>query len=166
MQTTKGDVAQLIVREEFEDILEQVHLKVLQKIRERGETWTPLYSWDHTNLHESINFQKVGFSAEQRVDLGVKAPDMHQVIEHVFGDMKRRLHARLQKESYKVTGRQCQVFAKNIFENEITAEGIAQNVVGLPLVYQMISTAKGLSFIYNNKMYVGTGGDWIPRFWR
>lgn len=135
-------------------------------IRDKGETWTPLYSWDHTNLHENINYEKVGFSEQQRVALGVKAPDMHQMIEHVFAIMKQRLMVDLQRENFKVTGRQCQVMAKRIFYNQITTKGLAELQQRLPLVYQMISTEKGQAFIYNNKMYVGTGGNWVLRAWR
>lgn len=156
----------MIVMEEFEDILKQVHLKVLQKIRERGETWTPLYSWDHTNLHENINYEKVGFSEDQRVALGVKAPDMHQMIEHVFGIMKQRLMVELHLKNFKVTGRECQEMAKSIFKTQITADGLASLQKRLPLLYEMISTEKGQTFYHNNKMYAGTGGNWALRYWR
>jgi hypothetical protein len=163
----EGREAKAITREEFEDILKKVHQKVLQMIAARGENWTPLYSWDHTNLHEKINFQKVGFSEQQRVALGVRAPDMHQVIEHVFGYMKQKFHVKLLQQGYKVPGRRCQQIARDIFYSVVTPQGIAGNVARMPLVYKMISTAKGQFFVHtDNKMYVGTGGNWVTKPWR
>lgn len=163
-----GEPAQTITREEFEDILKAVHIRILQMIRDRGMTWTPMYSWDHTNLHENINYGKVGFAAQQRVALGVRAPDMHRVIEHVFGYCKPKLHAELYRLDYQADGKKCQELTKEVFYNNVTANKVQADVAKLPLVYKIISTPEGQSFVYqpNGKMYQGSGGNWVKRAYR
>jgi hypothetical protein len=40
-----------------------------------------------------LTMARLALAAQQRVALGVRAPDMHRVIEHVFGSCKPKLHA-------------------------------------------------------------------------
>ena len=61
--------ASSVTREEFEDIMRAVKVKVKQLIRARGESWVPLYSWDHPSFHEDIDYARVGIREDQRVQL-------------------------------------------------------------------------------------------------
>ena len=159
--------AYTITREEFEDFLAAAHKKVVEKIAEGGVRWEPLYSWDHTALHENINYERVGFSKQQRVQLGVRAPDMHKAIEHVFGYIKPRLHARLYQADYQATAVQCQNLAKQVFMETALANRIGRDVATLPLTYRVISTPKGQWFKDGKgKVHYGTGGDWPPATYR
>lgn len=103
MQTLEGEEAKQITRQEFEDLMKQVGIKVKEKLRAKGAHWQPLWSWDHVSLHEGIDWHRVGLTANQRVPLGVRAPDMHKPIEHVFAFLKRALHYELYKGSYQLT---------------------------------------------------------------
>lgn len=145
--------------------MKAVHIKILGMIRAMGLNWTPMYSWDHTNLHENIDWAKVGFAKEQRVALGVRAPDMHKVIEHVFGYCKPKLHAELYKLDYQADGRKCQQLTKQVFYNNVTANKVKADAAKLPLIYQIISTPEGQPFVYqpDGKMYQGSGGNWVKR---
>lgn len=165
MQTIRDHKeAKTITREEFEDILKVVHQQVLQKIRDSGEHWEPLYSWDHTNLHEDIAYPRVGFRENQRVKLGVKAPDMHQVIEHVFGAVKRNFMAQLYRVDFKITGASAQKLCREVSEQTINKEGIKSNLDKLPLLYKIIATAKDQQFTHTDgKRYLGVGGDWAQK---
>lgn len=168
MQIISGErEAYTITKEEFEDFLAAAHKKVVEKIAEGGVRWEPLYSWDHTALHENLDFKRVGFSRHQRIQLGVRAPDMHKAIEHVFGYIKPRLHARLYQADYKATAVQCQQLAKQVFMETALADRIGRDVATLPLTYQVISKAKGKWFQDKKlKWHCGTGGDWPPATYR
>jgi arylamine N-acetyltransferase len=167
MQIASGERKALtITREEFEDVMAEVHKKVLKMISDKGQSWQPLYSWDHTALHENVDYSRMGFSKQQRVALGVRAPDMHKVIEHVFGYIKPRMHARLYQADYKVTALECQRLAKRVFMEAALAEKIKKDVASLPLTYKVINTKKGESFVVGKKVHFGTGGDWPPSTYR
>jgi len=144
-----------------------VNQKVLQMIRESGQDWQPLYSWDHPNLHENVNFDRVGFRKDQRVELGVKAPDMHKAIEHIFNQIKPRLHSELHRSNYKVTGRMAQNMARDIFYRNITAASVKADVESLVDTYKFISKPPTERFQDRHGVWhVGTGGGWAPKGFR
>ena len=135
----------------------EVHKKVLKMISDKGQSWQPLYSWDHTALHENVDYSRMGFSKQQRVALGVRAPDMHKVIEHVFGYIKPRMHERLYQADYQVTALECQRLAKRVFMEAALAEKIKKDVASLPLTYRVISTKKGESLWWGRKCTLALG---------
>lgn len=147
--------------------MKAINQKVLAEIAKRGETWEPLYSRDHPSVHEHINFERVGIKKEQRVALGVKAPDMHKVIEHVFGQIKPKLHAALYRHKYRVTGELAQSIAKDLFMTQVTAASVSADVQTLPDTYRCIATSVGSTWRDRHGLsHMGTGGDWAIKGFR
>lgn len=164
MQTLEGEEAKQITRQEFEDLMKQVVIKVKEKLRAKGAHWQPLWSWDHVSLHEGIDWHRVGLTANQRVPLGVRAPDMHKPIEHVFAFLKRALHYELYKGSYQLTPTVAQQKLRQIFYNELKAKSVAADVASLPYVYKLVSTPCNQAVCLPDGTWeCGTGGNWAPK---
>ena len=167
MQTIEGALAQQITRAEFEDIMKPVAKKAKTKLRAEGHRWQPLWSWDHVALHEDIDWDKVGISKQHRVPLGVRAPDMHKPIEHVFAFLKRRLHAELYRCSYKLSPIEAQSKLKQIFYEQVKASSVAADVSSLPDVYKLVSTPCNMAVhLSDGSWKCGTDGNWAPRAYR
>jgi hypothetical protein len=167
MQTLEGEVAKQITREEFQDVMKQVVLKAKAMLATGGCRWQPLWSWDHVSLHEDIDWHVVGIDKRDRVPLGVRAPDMHKPIEHVFALLKRLLHAELYRCSYDITSREAQQKLKDIFYSKVKPEHVAADVASLPTVYKLVSTPCNRAVhLPDGSWKCGTGGNWVPRAYR
>lgn len=160
-------MAQQITRQEFEDIMKEAVKKVKAMLAANNARWTPLWSWDHVALHEHIDWARVGIPRVQRVPLGVRAPDKHKPIEHVFAFLKRQLHAELYRCSYTMTPSQAQQKQRDIFYGQVTPASVAADVATLPCVYKLVSTPCNQAvFLPDGNWKCGTGGDWVPRAYR
>lgn len=133
-------------------------LAVLQCAR---KGWKPLYCYDNNRIQAGANFRRMGFHRSQWVNIPTYSPDFNKPIEHVFNQIKEKLRIRLYQHKGPVTATLLQQWVVDVWENEISAEGIAKDVESLKNTYLAVSTKKGESVhAPNGQSLLGTGGDW------
>ncbi len=111
----------------------------------------PFYSWDNASFHTSVNLQAIGIQQADMWKLPPNSPDMHKVIEHVVGRVKRALREELCDNARLTTVEHIKDVCKDVFFNKITKESVKKDIDSLPTTYRHIHTKKSKG---------GREGDW------
>lgn len=172
LQTKRGgDEAASTTSEEFVDNLWLIVAKWMRDTRT-----FPVLSYDNNKIQAAVDITRLEYAQGQegkpvirlipalnKVDLPTYSPDMNRVIEHVFGDVKQRVRTVIygaQRDFTKPAVLQDEV--KKAF-NALTPGAVRKDVYGLPVLWQVLSTAEGATFQDSQgHIHVGTGGDYPP----
>lgn len=137
---------------EWADVMRRIKEEVEEKLKALpgGKPhWRVLWSYDNDKIHQDITLQaalKVGGRA--RAPLPPYSHDIHRVVEHALGRLKRAFNLWLYTHPGKRTMEGYMAAVQDIFYTQITAKSIRREVKKLPSVYRAIKEAKG---------------DWPPR---
>lgn len=125
----------------------------------------PKFSFDNASTQATVDLAAMGMTEAERVPLAPYMPDGHQVIEHAFANLKRDLWNNIYEYGAPANAAAAQTRVQEVFmtlDADRKADSIYANVHGkLIRCYQVVSTAKGLTFEgLNGKVLEGSGGDW------
>jgi hypothetical protein len=172
LQTKRGgNEAASTTSEEFVDNLWMI---IAQWVRDTHTQ--PVLSYDNNKIQAAVDVSHLEYAQGQegkpvirlnpalnKVDLPTYSPDMNRIIEHVFGDVKQRVRSVIygaQRDFTKPAVLQDEV--KKAFKS-LTPGAVKKDVYGLPLLWQILSTAEGATFQDSQgHTHVGTGGDYPP----
>ena len=148
-------------QEEFEDAMAQLVEFARKEMKKKG--LKPLFSYDNNKIQAGADLERMGLEEDERVPLAAYMPDGHQVIEHVFGQLKASIWNDLYEHGDIRSAHDAQARFHRLFK-KLPKFSIAANAFKMPLVYEMIATEKGVLFMGpDGSMYQGTGGDWALR---
>jgi hypothetical protein len=158
--------------EEIQDIINSWWPKAKADLKARG--LAPKLSMD--NIAIQAGAKGVGLVADQRIHLPPYSPDMHKVIEHEVGQLKRAVYTRLYKEHYNVTSAQVQQIVRDIFycnvDDPVSKKKAADLKAGmikrlkadsddLFYTYKVISMEEGTEWVDDQGIvHRGVGGGW------
>lgn len=93
------------------------------------------------------------------------SPDCNRPVEHAFGSGKTRVRNNLYMDKQRVTsGSQLRPVVHKQFTDEMPPMAVKLDVEGLPLLWEILKTEKGVHWEdEEGKLHVGSGGDWGPR---
>ena len=141
--------------------------KVMSKIQKTAEATNakhglgePLYSFDHASIHNMEMLEQLGITSGvdgNRVPLPARSPDMHKVIEHVFGILEGGMQALLHDDPSLTKGAQYAAALRNLFRAIITQQSIEKDVRSLMPLYGLLHKSKNAG---------GVEGDWPPAKFR
>jgi hypothetical protein len=142
-----------VTQEEFRDIM-RGFIAAANAVAARPE-WRektgglggPLYSFDGASAHWSVEaLEELGVTVDLLLPLPAKSPDMHKVIEHVFGRMKPKLRDWLYHHPAKRTLEEYMAQVVRLFwENAEVAgqETIDGDVASLHATYEKVVECRG-----------------------
>jgi hypothetical protein len=94
------------------------------------------------------------------------SPDLHQVIEHRFAEMKQYLVNRVYQLGFEnVTSASLRQFVLE-YCRTITPQVIQADIRNLVECYQVVRTPVGCSVLINGRPVDGVGGGWPPKHYR
>jgi hypothetical protein len=128
----------------------RMRLQRLLKKAKDGVQLRPLFSFDSAKIHKSaLGAQFAELRKEYKWSMGMRfalpvySPDMHRVIEHAHARAVLQFRQWLYEHPAEVTiGRYKTEFEK-IFRECCTPDIIAQDVAGLPELYQVVKARDG-----------------------
>lgn len=110
-----------------------------------GAAW----SWDRSHVHDHLQLSAVwpdnATHPVARHPLAHYSPDMHKVIEHVFGYIKPAFHQEVYKlgMSKNLTSTSAQELLRRVCHQKITAAGVAADCASLLDTLYIIAGDKG-----------------------
>lgn len=113
------------------------------------------------NPEETVSLHPDGF----KLPLPGYSHDLNRPVEHLFGTVKHLIKCELYADWGKYhNARKLQSLVYSMFHN-LPAHGLSshvkEDVDGLPLLWQIISTPAGVRFTDSKgRVHVGTGGDY------
>lgn len=94
------------------------------------------------------------------------SPDLHQVIEHRFAELKQHLVNRVYQLGFEnVTTAALRLFVLE-YCMTITPQLIQADIQNLVKCYQVVRTPIGSSLLINNRSVDGVAGGWPPKHFR
>lgn len=108
-----------------------------------------LWSYDNDKIHQDIILQsQLRIGGRNRAPLPPYSHDIHRVVEHTLGRLKRRFNLWLYTHPQQRSMQDYMRALQHIFYSIGETKAIADDVASLPSVYRAIKKAKG---------------DWPPR---
>jgi hypothetical protein len=161
-------IAKTLTSEEFEDVMAKVASMARDGLAKKG--LTPLFSWDNAAVQRPASLDRMGITEAERVPLPDYSPDMHKVIEHMFGLLKPLVKKQvIMPSKAKVDALEAMALVKECWEylGHRTRKSIKKDVEGLKLTWLIISTPEGEpTRAVRGKTFTGTGGGWAPKGFR
>lgn len=94
------------------------------------------------------------------------SPDLHQVIEHRFAELKQYLVNSVYQVGFgNVTSELLRAFVLE-YCSTITPQLIQADILNLVKCYQVVACRVGASVLINGKSVAGVGGGWPPKQFR
>lgn len=147
MQTKKGTIARGPTSEEFLHVMEYFREEAFKVAKRHPHIFTqgcpPLFSFDNPPIHNKAPLASIGMQQAERVDLPPCSPDMHKVIEHVFGSLTGGMNASLARDPALRSTPMYKAELERLFHAMITPEGVGRDVESLPDTYQGILDVGG-----------------------
>jgi hypothetical protein len=157
-----------LTSEEFEDVMAKVASMARDGLAKKG--LTPLFSWDNAAVQRPASLDRMGITEAERVPLPDYSPDMHKVIEHMFGLLKPLVKKQvIMPSKAKVDALEAMALVKECWEylGHRTRKSIKKDVEGLKLTWLIISTPEGEpTRAVRGKTFTVTGGGWAPKGFR
>ena len=156
MQTKKQQAAKGPTGGEFLDIM-KVFKKHAEKINIEYGLEDPVYSFDNAPIHDMSLLETIGIQGTDRAPLPARSPDMHKVIEHVFGTLEGAMQRELHADPGLCTAEQYKKVLVRLFNENITAESVRKDISSLKGTYDMIRKCRDAG---------GVEGGWPPSKYR
>lgn len=93
----------------------------------------------------------------RKLPLPAQSPDLHKVIEHLIGDLKRKVNRCLMDKPHIRTKEQIKAEFERVWREDIKADGIRKDIRSLEGTYTVVSTTRADG---------GTDGDLAPKQYR
>lgn len=142
MQTKKGDPARGPTSEEFLHVMKDFRGEALKVAAQHPSVFTtgvrPKFSFDNPPIHNRAALATIDIKPEDRVRLPPRSPDMHKVIEHIFGTLTRAMNVSLAKDPTLNTVPKYKAELERLFKSVITPESVRKDVASLPATYDCI----------------------------
>lgn len=128
-------------------------------------------SFDNASIHTSRTSEPLLPPGIEHHPLPARSPDMHKVIEHVFGRTKPAVagsvvDATWRRDINELSAAQCRPLIERCLREATTPAAIAADSESLKTTLQIIAHDKDVLFTLDGREFKGTGGDWAPRRWR
>jgi hypothetical protein len=124
-------------------------------------------SLDNASIH---NMKEVDLSLgwpDRFLKHPAHSPDLHQVIEHRFAEMKQYIVERVYQTGFhKVNSRVLKQFVLEFCRDRISPEIIQKELVNLKLCYQVVATPNYQWVLAGKQYYCGVAGGWPPKRFR
>lgn len=121
-------------------------------------------SMDNPSIHQiPISMLNYGQTTGTLVQLPAYSPDLHQVIEHRFANMKQYLVQCIYRDGWgNVTQQHLRQYVLDYCKT-ITPELIKGEVERLKDCYRVVAAAEGSVVQVGQRQYVGTNGKFAPK---
>ena len=156
MQTLKKQAARGPTAREFTDVMKVVKRKA-EKINREAGLGPPVYSFDNAPIHDMALLEVIGITGNDRAPLPARSPDMHKVIEHVFGTLEGAMQNLLHEDPSLSTAPQYKAALVKLFRSVITAESVQKDIRSLRSTYDIIHKSRDAG---------GVEGGWPPSRYR
>lgn len=171
----KCDPAFSTTEEEMTDLL----ALTCKKFHDKTGSW-PYLNYDNNKIQKNIGIDPddpdvyrlssnhgddIVMPRDRKLPQPTHSPDCNRPVEHAFGSGKTRVRNNLYMDNKRVTsGAQLRPCVKKQFTSGgMPALAVREDVLQLPLLYEIISTPAGVVWEdEEGKVHVGTGGDWGP----
>lgn len=115
-------------------------------------------SWDNATTHAFADrLQLLGLRPGQYLKLPARSPDLHQIIEHPFSQLKTSFVGELYRHRWEFAQDQAVDWVLSWCKN-ITGDKIRGNLQLMPKLYLAVSTPKGQTVYVDDHAIEGTGG--------
>jgi hypothetical protein len=151
-----------MTQEEFTDNLSAI-IRKLEELQVPVGDWA--WSWDNArNNGGAIQMEAAGLDPDLRMPLPAYAPDLHKVVEHSIGRLKRQFRAVLVHAARCCNPKQLAGLLRRTFAN-LDPVAIQKDVASMPLTCQVIAGARGSTVTdpQTQKEWPCTEGGWAPR---
>lgn len=133
--------------EKWIDTVVNLHKARWRRAANASRTGKVYVSFDNAQWHNEAAFyaavRKMGLAGRvERLPLPPGSPDLHKVVEHTIGLLKRNLTDEVMNDARLRTVEQFQLAAERVFRRISTA-GIQKDIDSLPLTYQAVIDAEG-----------------------
>lgn len=156
MQTLKRQAAKGPTGQEFKDVMRRFK-KTAEEINEEHGLGEPVYSFDNAPIHDMTLLESIGIDGSDRAPLPARSPDMHKVIEHVFGTLEGAMQQELHDDPGLCTAKQYKAVLQRLFKSKITAESVRKDIKSLAGTYNVIRKSRDEG---------GVEGGWPPSRYR
>jgi len=166
-----GEEAASTTQEEFEDNLYLICMEFHKQTKQ-----LPIVCYDNVKFQSITDATSVCHGDKDprvdsisliKVDQPTYSPDMNRAIEHVFGEVKPMVRADIYKAARDFSNPAKLLTTVVEAFNKLKPGSVARDVMGLPLLWQVLSTPAGITFQdEKGKLHVGTGGDHPPKAYR
>lgn len=167
--------AKSTTHEETQDIIKLWWPKAKADLKKKG--YKARLSMDNISIQQAAS--SCGLHRGDRIHLPPYSPDMHKVVEHAIGNLKREVYNRLYQEHYLLTSQQVQQIVRDIFycrdPDPKTAAALKKDYIDsirkdsddLHYTYKVISMEQGTEWLGEDKqIHRGVGGNWPPARYR
>ena len=178
-RSKKREAAKACTAEEYADLLKSFLPRLQEYAIQRG--YRHLVSVDGASIHKLLKYPTPnpcsarGNTQRSAFQLGyastflphpAHSPDLHQVIEHRFAEMKQHLVNRVYQLGWeRVTPAVLRGFVLEYCQT-ITPQLIQADIRNLVQCYQVVGTPVGSSTVINGKAVAGVGGGWPAKHYR
>lgn len=156
---------------EFADVIKVLALEAERRLRAAGVRGAPIMSFDNASIHTAQRSEPLLPAGTTQHKLPARSPDLHKVIEHVFGRLKPAVAAAVfdatwKKDVPELSAAQLRPLIEGCLRDKTTAAQIAADCESLKTTLEIVSHDKDVLFTLGGNEFKGTGGDWAPRRWR
>ena len=137
----KKQAAKGPTRTEFKDVMRQFK-KRAEDINEEHGLGDPVYSFDNAPIHDMTLLEEIGIHGSDRAPLPARSPDMHKVIEHVFGTLEGAMQRELHINPKLSSAKQYKAVLERLFWSVITAESVRKDISSLKGTYDAIRKSR------------------------
>lgn len=134
----------------------------------------PILSYDNNKIQKAVNIRHLKYAKGQegkevfsldpalyKVDLPTYSPDMNRAIEHVFGQVKPIVRAKIYNGTRNFAN--ATVLQQEVLQafRELKPGAVAKDVSGLPQLWKILFTREGATFEYPaGHKCIGTAGGY------
>jgi len=167
----KGEKRKAADAEEFAAVIKVLALEAKRRLSLAGVQGAPILSFDNASIHTAQRSEPLLPPGTTQHKLPARSPDLHKVIEHVFGRLKPAVAAAVfdaawHKQTVELSAAQCRPLIEACLREQTAAAQIAADCESLKATLQIVAHDKDMLFTLGGKEFKGTGGDWAPRRWR
>lgn len=167
----EGEKRKAASAEDFAAIIRVLALQAERRLSAAGVRGKPIMSFDNASIHTAHTPQPLLPAGIKQHPLPARSPDLHKVIEHVFGRTKPAVassvfDAAWRRDISELSAAQCRPLIEHCLREATTPAAIAADCESLKTTLQIVAHDKDVLFTLRGKEFKGTGGDWAPRRWR
>ena len=137
MQTLKRQAAKGPTSREFLDVMRGFQRRAEDINRSHG-LGDPIFSFDNAPIHDMSLLGELGISGLDRAPLPARSPDVHKVIEHVFGTLEGAMQKELHNDPQLCSAQEYKAVLVRLFKSVITPESVRKDIRSLRETYDVI----------------------------
>jgi hypothetical protein len=157
----------------LEEIFDNCKCWLKLAFEKAAKDFTPVFvSWDNARIHDfKQRVVELGLDSTKLIALPPHSPDLHQLIEHVFGRLKRELVVALYKMGWQnVTPEKVIAAVLSLLDNTrdrvCTPDLLQEDLKNLVNCYKVVQASCETGVWINDQFWHGTAGGWPPKGFR